>query len=174
LWPVWLCVDGALKIEDLDGFSERGLLKQDLQHGASESDIEMTELPDTPQLTIAAPGMPVDQAKLDARARSTSYNSETSILSQVPRSVTELRPASPPMPQVVPAAIPAPRVQPTQYERAAIRQQEATVQWGLDREFLEQEARRWLNQCYICTVAGRDGDNELYCCRHPDSQAAKK
>ncbi|KAL4766689.1 hypothetical protein BDW60DRAFT_202033 [Aspergillus nidulans var. acristatus] len=78
------------------------------------------------------------------------------------------------MPQAVPAAMPAPRVPPTQYVRAAIRQQEATVQWGLDREFLEHEARRWLNQCYICTVAGRDGDHELYCCRHPDSQEAKQ
>ncbi|KAL4756069.1 P-loop containing nucleoside triphosphate hydrolase protein [Aspergillus foveolatus] len=47
------------------------------------------------------------------------------------------------------------------------------VQWGLDREFLEQEARRWLNQCCVCTVAGRDGDHELYKCRHPDSQTAK-
>jgi hypothetical protein len=33
--------------------------------GASESDIEMTELPDTPQMTIAASGMPVDQAELE-------------------------------------------------------------------------------------------------------------
>ncbi|KAL4732842.1 P-loop containing nucleoside triphosphate hydrolase protein, partial [Aspergillus similis] len=138
----------------------------------SESDIEMSDLPANPPMTIAAPGMPVERA--DARARSRSYDSEASILSQVPRSVTELQPASPPMPQAVPAAIPAPRVPPTQYVRAAIRQQEATVQVGIDRDFIEQEARRWLNQCYICTVAGRDGDHELYCCRHPDSQAAKK
>jgi hypothetical protein len=61
-----------------------------------------------------------------------------------------------------------------QYEHAAIRQQAATVQAGIDLEFIEQEARRWLNQCYICTVAGRDGDHELYCCRHPDSQTAKQ
>jgi hypothetical protein len=45
------------------------------------------------------------------------------------------------MPQAVPAAIPAPRVPPTQYVRAAIQQQEATVQWGLDRKFLEHKAQ---------------------------------
>jgi hypothetical protein len=108
--------------------------------GASESDVEMRDLPDNPQMTIAAPGMPVSHAMVDARARSRLYDSKASILLQVPRSVTELQPASPPMPQAVPAAIPAPRVPPTQYVRAAIRQQEATVQWGLDREFLEHEA----------------------------------
>ena len=63
---------------------------------------------------------------------------------------------------------------PAHYRRAAIRQQTATVQWGLDREFLEQEARQWLHQCYVCTVARHDGDHELYNCCYPDSQTAKQ
>jgi hypothetical protein len=91
-----------------------------------------------------------------------SIDSNASIVSQVPQSAG----IHPPM---APASS-----QPPQYARAAIRQQAAAVQAGIDREFLEQEARQWLNQCYICTVAGRDGDHELYRCRHPDSQAAKQ
>jgi hypothetical protein len=61
-----------------------------------------------------------------------------------------------------------------QYHHAAMRQQEEAIQAGIDHEFIEHEARAWLNQCYVCTIAGRDGDHELYSCRHRDSQRAKQ
>ena len=48
------------------------------------------------------------------------------------------------------------------------------MQAGMDEEFIEQEARVWLNRCYICTMAGRDGDHELYSCRHPESHRARE
>jgi hypothetical protein len=39
-----------------------------------------------------------------------------------------------------------------QYQQAAVQQQEATMQAGIDAEFIEQEARRWLDQCYIYMI----------------------
>jgi hypothetical protein len=110
---------------------------------ASECDIEMSDPPNaaltTPRILTVA---------LDTRARSMSDDSDTSILSQVPH-LAELGAASPKTPAVPAAtsAVPAghARVTPAHYQRAALRQQEATMQQGFDREFLEQEARRWLN-----------------------------
>jgi late competence protein required for DNA uptake (superfamily II DNA/RNA helicase) len=61
-----------------------------------------------------------------------------------------------------------------QYQQAAVQQQEATMQAGIDAEFIEQEARRWLDRCYICTIQGRDGDHGLEQCQHAESQAAQE
>ncbi|KAL4744203.1 P-loop containing nucleoside triphosphate hydrolase protein, partial [Aspergillus terricola var. indicus] len=141
---------------------------------AAESDIATSGLPsEAPIAPVPVPSSPV---ALVPRARSMSDGSDASILSQVPRSAAAFD-AALPKPQTAPATVltvPGGSVTPMHYQRATLRQQEATVQAGIDREFIEQEARRWLSQCYICTVAGRDGDHELYHCRHPDSQTAKQ
>ncbi|KAL4767101.1 hypothetical protein BDW60DRAFT_200724 [Aspergillus nidulans var. acristatus] len=75
------------------------------------------------------------------------------------------------MPQAVPAAMPAPRVPPMQYVRAAIRQQEATVQWGLDCEFLKHEARQEAKQWLVQVRKQVDYAPFLYCflCGMPQS-----
>ncbi|CEL10294.1 hypothetical protein ASPCAL13415 [Aspergillus calidoustus] len=52
-------------------------------------------------------------------------------------------------------------------------QQEHARQW-LDEEFREQEARQWQDRCYICAMAQREDQHDLYSCRHASSQAAKK
>ncbi|KAL2835553.1 hypothetical protein BJX68DRAFT_275238 [Aspergillus pseudodeflectus] len=52
-------------------------------------------------------------------------------------------------------------------------QQEHARQW-LDEEFGEQEARQWQDRCYICAMAQRDDQHDLYSCRHASSQAAKQ
>ena len=130
-----------------------------------------------------------------SNSRAVSIESDESIQTQVPRSFTvqpAIEPAIEPAIQpAVPPAVqqphPAPiqsAVQPVhpaswsprrpQYHQAALRQQAEVIQVGIDHEFIEQEARRWLNQCYVCTTAGRDGNHELYACRHPDAQPARQ
>ncbi|KAL2835610.1 hypothetical protein BJX68DRAFT_273738 [Aspergillus pseudodeflectus] len=52
-------------------------------------------------------------------------------------------------------------------------QQEHARQW-LDEEFGEREARQWQDRCYICAMAQRDDQHDLYSCRHASSQAAKQ
>ena len=95
------------------------------------------------------------------RPRAMSIDSPGSIPSQVPRA--RVIPASPRDPAPIPP-----------YEQAAVQQQAQTIQAGIDKEFIEQEARRWLDQCYICTVQGRDGDHGLEQCRHAESRAAQE
>jgi hypothetical protein len=94
-------------------------------------------------------------------ARRMSIDSRESIISQVPHG----------------PGIPTPPVYTSrtgQYEQAAVQQQAQTIQAGIDKEFIEQEARRWLDRCYICTVQGRDGDHQLEQCRHAESGAAQE
>ncbi|BCS26952.1 uncharacterized protein APUU_51663S, partial [Aspergillus puulaauensis] len=90
-----------------------------------------------------------------------SIDSGESITSQVPRA------------RVIPASA-GYTPQERQYEQAAVQQQAQAMQAGIDEEFIEQEARQWLDQCYICTVRGRDGDHQLEQCTHAESHAAQE
>ncbi|MCN0155273.1 RecQ family DEAD/DEAH box helicase [Salinispora arenicola] len=93
--------------------------------------------------------------------RAMSIDSGESITSQVPRA------------RVIPASA-GYTPQERQYEQAAVQQQAQAMQAGIDEEFIEQEARQWLDQCYICTVRGRDGDHQLEQCTHAESHAAQE
>jgi hypothetical protein len=49
------------------------------------------------------------------------------------------------------------------------------MQAALTEEAIVAECPRWQDHCYICTQQGRDGaSHDLYGCRAPDSQAAKR
>jgi hypothetical protein len=103
--------------------------------------------------------------------------SETSavlILSQVPQSAAVAPLFKTLAPPAAVLTVLADSMTPAQYQHTAIQQQTATVQWGLDREFLEQEAQPWLHQYYVCTVARHNSNHELYNCRHPNSQTTKQ
>lgn len=102
-----------------------------------------------------------DAAENPGHRRAMSIDSRESIASQVPRA------------RVV-ATSPAYTAREPQYEQAAVRQQAEAMQAGIDEEFMEQEARRWLDQCYICTIGGRDGDHGLEQCPHAESRAAQE
>ncbi|KAJ9209720.1 hypothetical protein DTO166G4_8671 [Paecilomyces variotii] len=135
---------------------------------ASECDVEISDLPNDP------PNARNQPVALDSRSRSMSETSDILILSQVPRSAAVAPSPKALAPTAAVSTVPADGATPAQYQRAALRQQAATVQWGLDCEFLEQKARRWLHQCYVCTVTGYNSDHELYNYHYPDSQSAKQ
>ncbi|KKK21656.1 hypothetical protein AOCH_006948 [Aspergillus ochraceoroseus] len=127
-----------------------------------------SRVPPSPSPTQLAP--PISPSAPCPVTRAVSVQTDDSFMSQVPPGSGFRRGSSPHAAAPVLAAIP-PR---PQYPPAAIRQQSGAMQAGINHEFIEQEARTWLNQYYICTTTGRDGDHELYSCRHPDSQAAKQ
>ncbi|KAF7142174.1 hypothetical protein CNMCM5793_008815 [Aspergillus hiratsukae] len=77
--------------------------------------------------------------------------------------------------QAIPMAVwHAQQAQDHQWAAMDIQQQQHRTQEGLDEELAQAESMQWHNRCYICAMAGRDREHELYQCQHPDSQTAKK
>ena len=108
---------------------------------------------------------------------SRSPSRSESIISQGPIRISPARP-SPMAMTVAPPLSPvgdmagSPR---RRWRQADLQQQQQMVQRRLTEEQVADEAPRWQDHCYICTMQGRDGgSHDLYQCPQADSQTAKE